>query len=220
MNVMNKLISPLVLLVAPAALFLFLTPTFADTVVGRSSLKLDHALFSAATQPDESVKSPPKFGAKGSWWWSLGMAGGVVGDTDGDINANFQFHTFLIDNVEMGLEFGGTFFNDVKGTDSVGGGFNLNFRWHFIHKERFTIFAEGGAGIQGTSNEVPFGGSEFNFTPRAGMGLTWQMFPDKPMRVMLGSRWQHVSNAGTQGGSNRNPGRDTGVIYLSLIFPF
>ena len=215
---MDKHSSPWPLIVLLATLLIIATPTFAEEGADRSSLRLDQALFTTQSQPDAPAKAPPKFGARGSWWWSLGMAGGVVGDTDGDINVNFQLHTFLINNVEMGLEFGGTFFNDQRGPDSIGGGFNLNFRWHFIHKERFSIFAEAGAGVQGTTHDVPFAGSKFNFTPRAGMGLTWQMFRDKPMRVMLGSRWQHVSNAGVTSGDN--PGRDTGVIYLSLIFPF
>ena len=202
---------------------LIATPALAKVVDSRSSLKLDSSLFTQQPVDDpsanESAETPPAFGEPGAWWWSLGMAGSPIGDGEGDVYANFQLHRFLVQDFEMGLEVVGSYFNQTL-NDAYGGGFVLNFRWHFINKDRYSVFAETGAGFQITSHEVPDTGSEFNFTPRAGMGMTWKIFPDRPTRLMFGARWQHVSNGRTQGGADRNPGKDNGVIYLSVMFPF
>lgn len=198
-------------LMAPAA-------AFAATTTANSSLLLDSTIFLAQPADPLESKATPRFGEEKSWWWSLG-AGFGFGETDssGDYNASFSLHTFLVDNVELTLEFGGWFF-DQDTDDAWAGNFNLMFRWHFISRERFSVFAEAGAGMLLSTDEVPDGGSEFNFTPRAGMGLTWQ-FSEGPARLIAGARWQHVSNARTAG-SDRNPGRDTGMIYAGLMFPF
>lgn len=221
---MMKHTSPSVSIPAISFLMLAATATAAPDEV-RSSLALDSSLFSGQPQAEPTAPITEKaFGEQNTWWWSVGAGGSFIGDGDGDVNLNFQFHYFFLEDVELGIEFSGSFFNQDQdkrpgADDTFGAGFTLNFRWHFINARRFSVFAEGGAGAQITADEVPDGGSEFNFTPRGGMGITWQIFENNPMRLMFGARWQHISNAGTQG-DGRNPGRDTGMVYLSVLFPF
>lgn len=210
---------PVTMIAAALALASFAArPALAAPSEDRASLRWDAA--PPVVQPSDEPAAPPPFGEKGSWWWSVG-GGAAFGDptTDGNYSANFELHTFLVDQFELGLEFGGTFFNQHRQDDAIGGNFNLNFRWHFISKERYTVFAEAGAGLLLATDEVPNGGSEFNFTPRAGMGMTWR-FGEGPARLMFGVRWQHISNGRTQGGADRNPGTNNAMVYASILFPF
>lgn len=172
------------------------------------------------TQPDEAADADPhEFGEAGTWWWSVG-GGFAAGDktTNGNTNINFGLHTFLVDRFELGLEFGGWFFNQDNQDDALAANFNLQFRWHFISRKRMSVFAEAGAGVIGATDEVPNTGSEFNFTPRAGMGVTWRL-GQGPARLVVGGRWQHISNARTAG-TDRNPGTDNGMAYVSVMWPF
>lgn len=218
---MTTTTSPRLRVITISFSLLFASTALAAPADERASLSLDSSIFT--NQPQTEPTAPieqMKFAEEGTWWWSVGAVVAPVGDTDGDYGAAVQFHYFIVDDFEMAVELNGTFFNEEEGEDPKGGSANLVFRWHFLHKDRFTVFAEAGAGVQITSDELPDGGSEFNFTPRAGMGITWQMFENNPMRLLLGARWQHVSNARTQGGSSRNPGRDVGAIYAAVMFPF
>jgi len=183
----------------------------------RASLSLDSSFHAAQGQP------APAFGDAGSWWWSVGGGGAIGGRRVGtNVNANIQLHYFIVDDFEMGLEFGGWLFDQPGGVpgadDAIGANFNLNFRWHFIDRGPWTVFAEAGAGVLGASNEVPNGGTEFNFTPRAGLGMTRSLGPGGA-RLMVGARWQHISNARIDG-SDRNPGEDAAMAYASVVFPF
>jgi len=74
---------------------------------------------------------------------------------------------------------------------------------------------EGGAGLLRTSNNVPTGGSKFNFTPQAGLGMSFDIGNNN--RWLLGVKWHHISNANTY---DMNPGRDSIMIWTGISFPF
>ncbi len=190
-----------------------------DPASDRASLLLDGLTMRTVDALAQDSLAVAEFAQGGTWWWSVG-AGGQLGGRrlDSAVTGNVQFHYFLVDNFEIGLEFSGHFFDQPTGGDAIGVGFNPNFRWHFFKRDRFTVFVDGGAGILGTTDEVPDRGTEFNFTPRAGLGLTWQP-GEGAMRIMFGARWQHVSNARIDG-SERNPGMDNAMVHLSVMFPF
>jgi hypothetical protein len=67
----------------------------------------------------------------------------------------------------------------------------------------------------GSTKNVPINGSEFNFTPQAGLGITWDI--GEGNRWFAGVRWHHISNAGLY---SDNPGRDSVLVYTGLSMPF
>jgi hypothetical protein len=100
------------------------------------------------------------------------------------------------------------------------------FRWHFLHAEDYnwSIFGDAGIGILAGFDEVPDGGTGFNYLPRIGAGFT-KAFNDsidgesRGARWMVGVRYHHISN-GRISGDSRNPARDAVCIYAGITFPF
>ena len=62
---------------------------------------------------------------------------------------------------------------------------------------------------------MPENGSEFNFTPQAGFGLTYDIGNEN--RLIFGIKWHHISNADLY---EDNPGRDSIMGYAGISFPF
>ncbi|MFA6045786.1 MAG: acyloxyacyl hydrolase, partial [Phycisphaerales bacterium] len=93
------------------------------------------------------------------------------------------------------------------------------FRWHFVHEEDFTVYADIGIGILGATDNVPSNGTSFDFTPRAGVGFTYALNDAGDLRLVGGLRWAHVSNARIHGDDD-NPGVDTIMMYSGVQFPF
>ena len=92
------------------------------------------------------------------------------------------------------------------------------FRWHFIDRGSWTVFTDAGIGALLATEEVPTGGTNFDFTPRAGLGFTHQL-GDSSSRLIVGVRWAHFSNARLTGDDD-NPGRDDIMFYGGVILPF
>ena len=62
---------------------------------------------------------------------------------------------------------------------------------------------------------MPVGGGQVNFNPQAGLGVSFQVAKD--VRMMLGLRWTHLSNARTL---SSNPGVDALGAYAMVSFGF
>lgn len=165
------------------------------------------------------VKKLPSFGVAGSNWFSVGV--GYMHDFEEDQAGELHlgYSHFIADEVEFNVELTGWYF-DQTGDNTGGVNPGFNFRWHFLHDEPYnwTVFAEAGIGLLFTFDEVPDGGTGFNFTPRAGMGFTTRI-DDCGDRLQIGLRWQHISNGRIEGDS-RNPGRDSLMGYIGIMFPF
>jgi hypothetical protein len=112
------------------------------------------------------------------------------------------------------MEFNGLTIQQVD-TDAAAFNFNLLFRWHFLMERTWSIYVDAGAGVLLATEEVPAGGSNFNFNPQAGIGFTLEVAED--VRALGGVRWHHISNANTY---DENPGRDSFFLYAGLTFPF
>jgi hypothetical protein len=165
------------------------------------------------------VDAPPTlghFGLKGSRHLSFG--GGAAYDFDDatDISLNVGWSVFLLDDVEWELELDGWYFAQ-KGDDAVGINPVMYFRWHFWNEHRWSFYADLGIGVLAASDNVPPGGTGFDFTPRASFGVT-HVLNDDGLRLDVGVRWHHISNARIQG-EERNPGHDAAMIYAGLVFP-
>ncbi len=174
-----------------------------------ASLELDH----------HSHHSAP-FGRAGSRYWGLLSGAGFALENDDDstdLNLAVTYHYFLARDVEVIGELGGWYFSQAG--DNAGGinpGFT--FRWHFVNRGAWTIYADAGAGLLFATDNVPDGGSSFNFMPRAGVGASLRV-NEEGSRAYLGTRWHHISNARINGDS-QNPDRDGVMIYAGLMFPF
>jgi len=122
-------------------------------------------------------------------------------------------HWFVADGVSFGAFVEGLVI-DADDNDSWGFGAGLLARWHFVREEKYSLFIEGGAGFAGFSDEVPSGGSNYDFTPRAAFGMTYDLGDGARLVGKVG--WFHISNGQT--GPN-NPGLDSVSVAIGLSFP-
>jgi hypothetical protein len=156
------------------------------------------------------------FGADGSerWYIHAGGATTLGGDTSrfGLVGAGASH--FFADGHSINLELNSMVF-DQPGDDAVGLNLSAILRWHFVREADWSLYIDGGAGILGTTNDVPRRGSSFNFTPQVGGGTTIRLNDEQ--RLMVGLRWHHISNADLYSG---NPGLDTIFGYVGLNLPF
>lgn len=157
------------------------------------------------------------FGAEGDAWWSLGAGAGVSDDST-EANAYAMMHWFIADDFEFNLTFGG-YYHDQDGDDAGSGNFAFGWRWHFVNEPEQSWYLDIGIGALGSTDEVPSGGTEFNFTPRGGIGTTVKLFDDSRARLDLGLRWYHFSNASISG-SDDNPARDGLQVYAGVMIPW
>ena len=101
----------------------------------------------------------------------------------------------------------------IAGTDSsetvFGGGFNpLMLQYNFTSGQRFVPFVQAGGGMLFTTDDVPAGTAQFNFTPQGGVGLYW--LRGDPASLVFGVRYHHISNAGRV---KPNPGHNALYFY-------
>jgi len=154
------------------------------------------------------------FGARGTLQFNV--FGDYANDFEHDSMAGLQLGVswFFIDNLSLDaqLEQYGVF---QEGGDAYAIGPALAFRWHFLPYETWSLYADVGCGFIVSTRSVPIDGSEFNFTPRLGIGASFEIAPRA--RVMTGVRWFHISNANT---STPNPGRNSLELYAGLSLPF
>ena len=181
----------------------------------------------AAASDATSLSFPPKATRRyldaGGLYLTLG--GGVAYDFSSatDINGFAQISTFVAPRLEIGGELGGWYF-DQRGQDTGGVSGSLAIKYHFIPSDlaigepddrTLTFFPEIGLGVLGAFDEVPDGGTHWNFLPRAGGGVTYAINEDA--RLVAGLRWHHISNARISSNSS-NPARDGLMFYVGLTF--
>ncbi len=159
---------------------------------------------------------PSDFGSKGTWRWQIHGAGAMDIKTSDNtfLLAGIGISYFVIDNLSFDAELNGLHVSQ-RGDDAFAGNFNLLIRWHFLPQETWSLYGEAGAGIFLATEDVPTHGSQFNFTPQAGIGASFDLGGDT--RLMTGVRWHHISNASLY---SSNPGRDSFMGYVGVSFGF
>jgi len=129
---------------------------------------------------------------------------------------HYGFAHYFKDGLSFNGEIGGLgIFQESRGGDDTAG-FNalVLLRWHFIREENFSIYMDGGAGVLVTTEPVPPGTRQWNFTPQAGIGASIKVSDDN--RIIFGSRYHHISNLGQY----NNPGRDSVIFYMGVTWPW
>ncbi|MGH9786780.1 MAG: acyloxyacyl hydrolase [Terriglobia bacterium] len=97
----------------------------------------------------------------------------------------------------------------VQSETVFGGGFSpLVLQYNFTSSQRFVPFAQAGGGMLFTTDEVPAGTTQFNFTPQGGVGAYW--LRGERASLVLGVRYHHISNAGRV---QPNPGHNALYFY-------
>lgn len=179
---------------------------------------------SAPASPGDT-HTPRGYTRAGTWWFTVGTGYANNFKSANDVNLHLAVSTFLVDDLEFAVEAAGWYFNQ-PGTDTGGVSGSMVFRYHFwsTPEKTWTVFADAGIGLLGAFDNVPEGGTGFNFLPRVGLGFTRAL--TDPVdgesvgpRFMAGVRWHHISNARIQGDSN-NPSRDAIMVYAAVVFPF
>jgi len=121
---------------------------------------------------------------------------------------------YVFDNIAAVLDFPLDYVSQSNSHDAVIGGFTLLARWHFLEGGKWSIFADGGAGAMIADQRVPRNGTNFNFTPQAGLGITYELRDN--VFLLGGARAFHLSNAGID---RRNPGINIATEgYVGLLF--
>lgn len=188
----------------------------------------DTRLALLSEQPANQAGQPPhtdsitsaapaaQFGEEGTRRWTVigTYATDLDNNTIGMVSVGLSF--FIMDNLSLDGAIEGLY-TDQNGPNAGGGGFSLLFRWHLLHNDSnsWTAYFEGGAGMMFSSNDIPAGGTSYNFTPRIGGGMSFDVGNDT--RLMVGMGWLHISNANT---SRNNPGQDNLQLYIGLSFPY
>lgn len=157
------------------------------------------------------------FGQAGSWRWDVLFGFGEdFGNSENRFGlGGLGFRYFAIDDLSIGFEFNGLRFDQESAENASGFNFNLLFRWHLLARDDRSLYVDVGGGVIETDNDVPAGGSSFNFTPQIGAGISFEVSDN--VRLITGMRWHHVSNSRT---FDSNPAQDSFLIYAGLSFPF
>ena len=172
-------------------------------------------------KPEEAPGAAQPFGEQGTWHWYIQGGLGLDFASDEFYLLGGGVSYFVANDISFNFELNGL---AVQQLDDDALGLNLAFlvRFHFFKRPRWTVYADLGAGILGTTADVPGptpekpeGGTKFNFTPQLGLGFTYQLEPD--LQLMVGARWYHISNANLW---PNNPGRDSLFLYCGVSVPF
>jgi hypothetical protein len=176
----------------------------------------------APAVPEESASieaAGPSFGHAGASLWGVGA--GYMNDFEDNHAGEFHvsYSHFVADELEFNLELSGWYFSQ-EGDDAGGISPMMSLRWHFLHDEAYdwSVFGEAGFGVLFAFDNVPEGGTGFNFLPRLGAGFTKRLDEDGT-RLMMGVRWQHLSNGRIEG-DERNPSRDSIMVFAGVMFEF
>jgi hypothetical protein len=120
----------------------------------------------------------------------------------------------LLDRLTVSPEMA-AYYVHQDGPDTPAVGANLLLRARLLDAPRFTGYVEAGGGVFEAFEQVPDGGTRFNFTLLGGVGATAQLRDD--LRLMAGARYWHLSNAFIEG-QGRNPSQDGIELYVGLVF--
>lgn len=171
----------------------------------------------------DDFKVGPAFAEEGYTSLDIEFAVAVTENNE-DYQLRVGYSHFLADDFQISYGLS-AWYHDQEIDNQGSVSFDFAFRYHFLKQDTepgispdWTIYADIGIGVMGSTGEVPDLGTEFNFIPRAGAGVTFAPFKDSATRFNLGLRWHHISNGSTFG-SDENPDRDALMLFTGIIIP-
>lgn len=178
--------------------------------------------FSPAAQADEPTTRPATMFPKGTWTSQFhGAYYHAFADDEEIVNAAASIGYYFDDKHVVRFELDGYRFDEEGGSgdaeDSLGTGFNLGLRYHFLEYERFSMFVDGIVGAQYSRRNFPEGGTHFNFNEQLGLGISYRLHDN--LHLISGCRYMHISNARIRG-EDENPGFDSLGGYFGVMFTF
>lgn len=188
-----------------------------DLITSPASLQASPLKQDRTDSPKLTAQSETTFGTKGQKHWYVQGAVATTLDREEAFPQRFALagaglSKFLFDGHSINLELNTIYFSQPD-NDALGLNLALLMRWHFLRKSNWSLFMDGGAGVMGTTSDVPSKGASFNFTPQAGAGVNINLKQQR--QLMLGLRWHHISHADLFGA---NPGRDSIMGYVGVQF--
>ncbi|MEZ5964324.1 MAG: hypothetical protein R3F56_10805 [Planctomycetota bacterium] len=136
-------------------------------------------------------------------------------DGDGEVDAyggGAFLHWFLHDRFALGLGLEGDVFK-APGHDAYGIEGQLAARVYPYSTPDLGIFVDGTAGYLQTTEQVPPGGTEWNFTFSFGPGVEVPLYDAS--HLLIGGTYHHISNAlGRQ--NQRNPSQNEFRFWVGL----
>lgn len=172
----------------------------------------------AAVAPAAPAEGPRQAFHAGQW--TLGLTAGAYQEYNGKelvVLGGPSVSYYLVDDFALIGEFMAYGIDNIGGPDAEAVGFNLIARWHFVNNPGWSMFLEGGAGVIQGNNQIPYGGTHFNFTPQAGVGFTIRLADN--LHLILAGRYFHLSNASIEG-VNHNPSIDAFGGYAGIVIEF
>ena len=155
-----------------------------------------------------------RFAAQGADRWTIQSAYASHESENTLTSLGFGLEFFIIDDLSISTEFNGSYINQLE-NNAAGANFNLLFRWYFHNEDLWALYFESGAGFLWATNDIPAGGSDFNFVPQAAIGVSLAL--ENEARLNLAVGWHHISNADL---FESNPGRDSIILHMGMSFPF
>jgi len=148
-----------------------------------------------------------------AWWVELG--GGSNFDRGWMVMGGVGVEWYPVDGFALGVRLDGIGVN-LSDTPTTGGvGAAILLRWHFLRRDTWSLYFDGGCGLAYFADSVPRGAAQLNFTPQCGVGMSYAL--DTDIRLLTGVRWYHISNAQT---ASSNPGVDMLELYVGAAFTF
>lgn len=145
--------------------------------------------------PSATEKPAPKFGTPGTTHVVfVPLIGKAIGDLEWFYILNLEVDHFIFQNTCVNVHLQGIYY-DQPGPPTVGYGPAVTLRRYFHVHPTGNFFIAGGVGLTYSDNPVPeIVGSKLNFTPRAAIGFTQQMFGNT--RLVGGIRVIHSQGLG------------------------
>ena len=142
--------------------------------------------------------------------WTLSLYGSYVTpirySDDRFYNMNLAGGYYFWNNNSINLEFQGSYI-DQPGSDDEAllGAVGILGRWHFLVRDGWSLFVDGGGMVSYADHEVPIFGTNFNFIGKVGVGASIDLRDHS--YLIGGVRYFHLSN-GQIRGRDDNPSYD------------